>query len=205
MITARSWGRSVRPDLVIDEVAHLTPDALALHAPQVTALCFDIDGTVTDYHAPDAPAEATAHLRGLRDAGYPVFVVSNCYGERAREVHRLYEPHVTAVFTPEDCLDPADPERNPRKHAKPSPGMILAAAKAGRVPASELLMVGDQLFKDVLAARRAGATALLVPKLGPSDHAGVRWLQRPIERVLRPLLGLPGGRAAWPATLTPTP
>ena len=48
----------------------------------------------------------------------------------------------------------------------------------------------------------AGTRALLVPRLGPSDHAGVRYLQRPVER---PLLGLPGGRSAWPVGLTPIP
>ena len=51
----------------------------------------------------------------------------------------------------------------------------------------------------------AGTRALLVPRLGPSDHAGVRYLQRPVERVLRPLLGLPAGRKAWPGSLTPAP
>ena len=66
-------------------------------------------------------------------------------------------------------------------------------------------MVGDQLFKDVLSARRAGVRALLVPRLGPSDHNGVRYLQRPVERVLRPLLGLPAGKRSWPHTLTPVP
>lgn len=197
----RSWLRHVRPDLVIDAVGHLTAADVRRLAPRVAALCFDIDGTVTDYHAPAVTDAQASHLGGLREAGYQTFVVSNCYGERAREVHALFEPHVTAVFTPEDCVDPADPKHHPRKHGKPAPDMIFAAARTAGVGPDELLMVGDQMFKDVLAARRAGARALLVPRLGPSDHAGVRYLQRPVERVLRPLLGLPGGRGAWPRSL----
>lgn len=202
MTAAARRGNAVRPDFVIDAVAHLSAADLRSLAPGVAALCFDIDGTVTDYHAPTVPSDATEHLRGLADAGYQTFVVSNCYGERAREVHRLFEPHVTAVFTPEDCVDPADPRPNPRKHGKPAPDMILAAIRHARLAPHEVLMVGDQMFKDVLAARRAGARALLVPRLGASDHAGVRYLQRPIERVLRPLLGLPGPGDAWPRALT---
>ena len=195
-------GQQVRPDLVLDAVAHLTADDLRRLAPDVTALCFDIDGTVTDYHAPHFPAEATDHLRGLAEAGYRTFVVSNCYGERAREVHRLFGRHVTAVFTPEDCVDPADPHPNPRKHGKPAPDMVLAATRHAQAAPHQVLMVGDQMFKDVVAARRAGTRALLVPRLGPSDHVGVRYLQRPLERIARPLLGLPGPRNAWPHALT---
>lgn len=201
------WGRLriIRPDFVVDAVNHLTADDIRRLTPGTTALCFDIDGTVTDYHEPILPDAAAATLHRLRDAGYQTFVVSNCYDDRAREVHTLFEPQVTAVFTPEDCVDPADPKPNPRKHGKPAPDMILAAARAAQVDPGQLLMVGDQMFKDVVAARRAGARALLVPRLGPSDHAGVRYLQRPIERVLRPLLGLPAGRKAWPGSLTPAP
>lgn len=197
------WTRMIRPDFVMDAVAHLRPDHIRELAPQVEALCFDIDGTVTDYHAPAVPADAAALLRELSQAGYATFVVSNCYGQRAADVHRLYEPLVTGVFTPEDCLDPTRPDDNPGAHAKPAPDMILAAATGAGVPAHQVLMVGDQMFKDVLSARRAGAASLLVPRLGPSDHQGVRWLQRPIERVLRPVLGLPGRRAAWPERFTP--
>ena len=198
-------GRAIRPDHVIDAVAHLTVDALRSRAPGVTVLCFDIDGTLTDYHAPTVPAPVTDHLRGLADAGYQTFVVSNCYGERVHEVHRLFAPHVTGVITPEDLVDRATPDATPRRHGKPAPDMVLAAAnRAGAAP-REVLMVGDQMFKDVLAARRAGARALLVPRLGPSDHAGVRFLQRPLERVLRPVLGLPGPRSAWPGSLTAVP
>ncbi|MDO5533960.1 MAG: HAD-IIIA family hydrolase [Propionibacteriaceae bacterium] len=199
----RRAGARIRPDFVLDAVTHLTPQALKAAAPGVRVVCFDIDGTVTDYHAPSVTDAEASGLAALLADGYLVFVVSNCYGERAREVHRLFEPLVTGVFTPEDCLDPADPKPQPRKHGKPAPDMILAAARQVQVSPQAVLMVGDQMFKDVLAARRAGALSLLVPRLGPSDHNGVRFLQRPLEWVLRPVLGLPGGRTPWPRVLTP--
>lgn len=203
--SGRLWLRHIRPDFVIDGVAHLTAEDVRRVAPDATALCFDIDGTVTDYHAPAVTEAEASHLATLREAGYQIFVVSNCYGQRARDVHRLFEPYVTGVFTPEDCVDPADPKPNPRKHGKPAPDMILAATARAQIPPDHVVMVGDQLFKDVLSARRAGVRALLVPRLGPSDHTGVRYLQRPVERVLRPLLGLPAGKRSWPHTLTPVP
>lgn len=197
--------RKLRPDFVLDAVAHLAADDIAALAPDVKALCFDIDGTVTDYHSPAVPQAAASHLRALGEAGYQTFVVSNCYGKRAQEVHRLFGDVTTGVFTPEDCLAPGETPADARKHGKPAPDMILAAIDRAQVAPEQVLMVGDQLFKDVVAARRAGTKSLLVPRLGPSDHTGVRILQRPVEVVVRLLTGLPVVRRSWPHGLTAVP
>lgn len=204
-ITRPRRGRVLRPDFVLDAVAHLTAADIAALAPGVTTLCFDIDGTVTDYHSPAVPQAAASHLRALNEAGYQTFVVSNCYGKRAQEVHRLFDDVATGVFTPEDCLAPGETPADARSHGKPAPDMILAAIDRAQVSPGQVLMVGDQLFKDVLAARRAGTSALLVPRLGPSDHTGVRILQRPVEVLLRLATGLPVARRSWPRTLTRVP
>ena len=87
-----------------------------------------------------------------------------------------------------------------------APDMVLAAASgrggsAERLRGDEVLVVGDQLLKDVAAARAADARVLLVPRLGPSDHLGVRVLQRPLEAVLRRRRGLPVRSGDWPAGL----
>nr|NLI50135.1 HAD hydrolase-like protein [Propionibacterium sp.] len=194
---------ALTPDLVARSVRSVTPDAVRRLAPGVRALCFDIDGTITDYHAPAIEPPDAEHLRSFREAGFRTFVISNCYGERVEQVHRLFDPLVTAVFTPVDCVDPAVPGDHASRHRKPAPDMVLlAAARAGGaddpVRPDEVLVVGDQLLKDVAAARAAGARALLVPRLGQSDHLGVRLFQRPLEAVLRRLRGLPVRRPDWP-------
>lgn len=204
--------RPVRPDFVVDTVANLTAADIARLSPGIRAVALDIDGTITDYHAPSVPPDAVARLASYREAGLRTFIISNCYGPRTAEVHRLFDPHVDRVFTPADCLDPADPKDRPTRHRKPAPDMLLAAARWQPADApgpalrpGEILMVGDQLLKDVLAGRRAGTASVLVPRLGRSDHLGVRILQRPLERVLRVVLGLPVARRAWPTALAPTP
>lgn len=45
-------------------------------------------------------------------------------------------------------------------------------------------MVGDQLLKDGLSARLAGAHSVLMPRRGKRDHPAVRYLQRPIEAII---------------------
>lgn len=202
------------PDFVAASVPAVTPEALSDLSPSTRALCLDIDGTVTDYHAPTVSAEARAALTAFRDAGYLTFVVSNCYGERAREVHVLFDDLVTEVVTPVDCVDPADPDDTATHHRKPSPDMLLLAAGRHQVRDGErlrslrtgdMVMVGDQILKDVVAARRAGALALLVPREGRGDHPAVRLLQRPLEVVLRAVLGLPVRRSGWPSALAAKP
>lgn len=200
----------LRPDFVAATVPSVTPEALRDLSPGTRALCFDIDGTVTDYHSPTVGVEGREALRAFSEAGYLTFVVSNCYGDRAREVHELFDALVTEVVTPVDCVDPTDPRDKASRHRKPAPDMLLLAAGRHQVRdrealralrMDELLMVGDQILKDVVAARRAGARALLVPREGRSDHLAVRVLQRPLEVVLRAALGLPVRRGDWPPAL----
>ena len=157
-----AWGFA--PDFVAASVRGVTPDAVRRLSPATKALCFDIDGTITDYHAPTIDPADADHLRSFRDAGFATYVISNCYGERAEHVHRLFAPLVTAVFTPGDCVEAGRPGDTARRHAKPAPDMVLAAASgrggsAERLRGDEVLVVGDQLLKDVAAARAAAAAA----------------------------------------------
>lgn len=213
------------PDFVVRRFVDVTPEDIARLAPGVRAVCMDIDGTVTDYHAPAVPAEAQARIRSFREAGLLTFIMSNCYDARVSEVHALFDPLVTDVLTPFACVDPADAADRPRKHRKPAPDMFHAAAARHTVtdPATgasrplrsaEMLMIGDQMFKDVLSARRAGARAVLLPRLGRGDHPGVRLLQRPVEFAIRaatavfrlgggPWLPLPLLPRDWPRRLAP--
>jgi len=198
------------PDFVAASVRAVTPDAVRRLSPHTRALCFDIDGTITDYHAPTIDPADAAHLKLFRDVGFRTYVISNCYGDRVDEVHALFDPLVTAVYTPVDGVDPARPGDTARRHAKPAPDMVLLAAS--RVTGTqkplrpeEVMVVGAQLLKAVAAARAAGAQVLLVPRLGRSDHLGVRVLQRPLEMLLRWRHGLPVRRADWPGVLSRVP
>lgn len=199
------------PDYVAAAVVDVGPEEIRALSPGTRAICLDIDGTITDYHAPAVDEAARARLASYRDAGYITVVVSNCYGERAHEVHRLFGGLVTAVITPVDCVDPSVPGDKASRHRKPAPDMLIAAASRNLVPdpagarplrPDELLMVGDQLYKDVAAARAAGARSLLVPRVGRGDHPAVRLLQRPVEAMVRRSRGLPVRRRDWPTRLT---
>jgi putative hydrolase of the HAD superfamily len=50
-------------------------------------------------------------------------------------------------------------------HAKPAPGIFQAAVKSLDVEPSRILLVGDSLYDDVLAARRVGLQSILIDRL----------------------------------------
>ncbi|MDI9628418.1 MAG: HAD-IIIA family hydrolase [Acidobacteriota bacterium] len=195
----------LRPDFIVAAVLDLTAEDIQRMSPATRAVCLDIDGTITDYHAPSVPERSVERLKSYHEAGLHTFIISNCHDERVTEVHRLFGSLVTGVLTPADAVDAANPDDRPGKHIKPAPDMLVAVSERYGLAPRELLMVGDQIFKDVLSARRAGAASVLVPREGSRDHFGVRIFQRPVETMLRAVMHLPVKHRSWPRRLTRAP
>lgn len=128
------------------DVTQLTPDELA--ALEVKGLLLDIDGTLAPTHVKD-PVRAVLHWADtLRRAGIRLMILSNNKSEkRARHYGELF-----------DC---------PWMHRAGKPGAAgfrKSAALLGLQP-RELAVVGDQIYTDMLGARRAGMKGLLVDSI----------------------------------------
>lgn len=139
-----------------------------------SAVLFDRDGTlIVDVPYNTDPAlvhpmpGAVAAVRALRAAGLPLGVVSNQSGiarglitpAQLEAVHA----RVDEIFGPFDTWQfcPHGPEHGcPCR--KPRPGLVLAAAEALGVDATDVVVVGD-IGADVGAAAAAGAQSVLVP------------------------------------------
>ncbi len=139
-----------------------------------SAVLFDRDGTLVvdvPYNADPALVRpmpgAIAAVRALREAGLPLGVVSNQSGiarglitpAQLEAVHA----RVDEIFGPFDTWQfcPHGPEHGcPCR--KPRPGLVLSAAKALGVNATDVVVVGD-IGADVAAAAAAGARSVLVP------------------------------------------
>lgn len=125
------------PRLRFRSVLDITPeDVKALGAK---AVALDIDNTI----CPDGKficiRGVKKWLKSFADAGIPVITVSNCTLPRMLPFY---------IFL-----------RLPFIHLarKPKTRALLKAAKKMNVNISELTMIGDGLFKDVLAANKCGA------------------------------------------------
>jgi histidinol-phosphate phosphatase family protein len=161
------------------------------------ALFVDRDDTLV-YDADDKRDPASARLvpragralRWLRDAGVPVFVVTNQSGialglqteadlqasnARLAELLRREGALLDAIYV---C--PHHPERGPACDCrKPEPGLLLRAAREHDLDLGASLMVGDAA-RDLEAGRRAGtqAAGFVAPGNPLRLPAGTRFYRR---------------------------
>lgn len=119
-------------------------------------------------------------LRRLREAGYRIVLVTNQSGvargyypeDAVGEVHermcRLLEAEGGQIDAIYYC--PYHPKGTVERYAvdsplrKPSPGMLLEAARDLDIDLKKSWMIGDG-FRDVIAGRRAGCRTILLPAM----------------------------------------
>ena len=153
------------PDFLFDSYRDITPDFLQKQG--ITLLLTDLDYTLAPKAVRRPDGALKAWIAELKAAGITVMIVSNNRsGARVTEFcHDLgidYQGHA----------------------GKPSPkGLQTAMDRTGTAPA-HTAMLGDKLLTDMLAARRAGVTALMVEPLGGPVGLWNRFLhllQRPFK------------------------
>lgn len=155
----------VTPHLYLASVLEL--DAALLRSRGVEGLLLDLDGTLKEYRAQFIPVEVAAWVERLQSADLRLCLLSNGKTPRIERFARaLGVPFVAQAF-------------------KPLTLGCRRALKKLELPRSQVAIVGDQVFADVLAGRLAGLFTILVPPLHPDEPWFTR-LKRPLERqVLR--------------------
>lgn len=193
--TAPTWRRATIADI----------DADAFAAEGVSAILWDVDGTLMSHHAGAVdPALRDAFEALLHDPRFRHAIVSNCQLPRFRELGEMFEdiPIILGFETPKGpafrVLEGGrERQSGPGREALPEPGSDERGAGVGpmRKPAAELVeealgqlgiddpwqavMVGDQYFTDIVSANLAGARSLKVRTLDrPSFPFAVRASQR---------------------------
>lgn len=153
----------VRPDVLVETVADVTPDLL--QELGVRGVLVDLDDTLIASNSEELSASAEAWLQRLLTAGLKVAILSN--GERTR-VQRLAERFGLPAFA---------------LVGKPFWFAFRRGLRALGTPANATAMVGDQLFTDVLGANCAGLTSILVRPLTPGKLPHTRVARR-LERLI---------------------
>jgi HAD superfamily phosphatase (TIGR01668 family) len=148
---------SFRPDAYATTLADV--DRAALWAAGMRGIVLDLDNTCCAYHRPELAPGVAAWVRAARADGFAIVLLSNNFAER-----------VAAVAAQLDV--PAVPNA-----LKPLPFGFLRAAKLLGTGRRATVVIGDQLFTDVLGAKLLGYHAVLTEPLVASDF--------PLTRVLR--------------------
>lgn len=133
------------PDILLDSVYEISPEFLT--ARGIRAVVLDIDNTLVTYGIPEPTEEVLTWIRSLLDSGIFIAIASNNSRERVERFSKTLSAFV--IY----------------RSRKPSPRAVLAACRHFGTTPAQTAVIGDQIFTDILCARRAGAFAILVKPL----------------------------------------
>ncbi len=157
-----SWLRLITPDALYGAVTEIDPRALARQG--IKGLVIDLDNTICPWGSEEISPEVEDWIRRVTASGIGICLVSNNRSRRAERVGKqLGLPALGGAMKP---------RRGGLRKA-------MAILGTGR---EETAVVGDQVFTDVLAAKRLGLRAFLVK---PSSRR-----EFPATRLVRLLEGL---------------
>lgn len=131
------------------------------------AIILDLDNTLVRWNDPDPTPGLLTWLDEVKAKGFLPCIVSNNSGPRVSE----FAAKVGIPFIPKAT--------KPRRK-----GFREAMARLGVTPA-ETVVVGDQIFTDVLGGNRSGAYTILVVPIDPREFIGTRIVRQVERQVLR--------------------
>ena len=170
---ASRWSRCERGERAVDgtgdSVERFRADHHADTLPDVSldqlteagvrGIVVDLDNTVCAYHQPELAPGVADWVSAARDRGFALVLVSNNFSERVASVGaKLGIPVVPNAL-------------------KPLPFAFLRALQLLGTPRCATVVIGDQLFTDVLGAKLLGLRTILTKPLVENDF--------PLTRVLR--------------------
>lgn len=155
---------AMKPDRVCKSVYDL-PLAEFKEAGR-TCLLLDFDNTLGPDHAVAPDKYAFDFIEKIRNEGFTCCLVSNASTGRSSKIAEMLGiPCVTYAH-------------------KPRPDGVYRAIKLMNTEASNAVMVGDQVFTDVIAGRLAPVYTVLVEKYSSKEIWYVV-LKRPFEKLVR--------------------
>lgn len=153
-----------KPTWMIESIYNLTPDELKANG--IKAILTDLDNTLIAWNNPSGTQELRQWLNQMKTNQIPVIVVSNNNHERVEKaVQRLGLSFVARAL-------------------KPFKTGIKKALKEYQLQPDEVVMVGDQMLTDVLAANRMNIRSILVKPLMQTDAWNTR-INRLMERKIQ--------------------
>lgn len=155
--------RRLQPWRHATSIFDLTGDLLKRHG--VRGLILDLDNTLVEWGKSDIRPELVKWIESLKSQGFKLCILSNGVPSRVR-----------------DISDKLGILPIPRA-IKPRRGAFAKALKLLGTGCDDTVVVGDQLFTDVLGGNRCRLRTILIPPLSEREFIYTRLVRR-IERLV---------------------
>ncbi len=133
---------------------------------KIKAVILDLDNTITLWNFMEVTEHVTLWINEVRQADIEVYIVSNNCEKRV-------EPVASLLTVPYICFA-----------SKPSiKGLVKVQESLALLP-QQIAMIGDQIFTDILAGKRAGFRTFLIAPLGKKEFFGTK-LSRLGEKIIK--------------------
>ncbi len=163
--------RLLCPCLQVNSLSEIEADKL--QEIGIKGIIFDLDNTIIPWNSLTIQPEIITWLKDLQSKGFCICLVSNNLGQRVGDIAAILNiPFVSRAYKPAKT------------------GFRQAVAALG-LTKSEVAVVGDQLFTDILGGNRLGLFTIWVQPLSSQEFFGTK-LTRKLENITVRLLRAKG-------------
>lgn len=139
-------------------------DYQALRRWNFKAIFFDVDNTILPYDETEVSEEAKDLILALKEIGFDIWILSN--GKKERVQHITSQLGINGIW----------------KAGKPFLGRFQKARKSAHLKRRDCVVIGDQIFTDVLMANMGGVFSILVQPISLIRDETITKIKRPLER-----------------------
>ncbi len=151
-----------RPALLKRSIVDIT--AQELRALGVSGVLLDVDNTLTTHDSQAVSKEVTDWLSAMQQQGFSLTVVSNGKYDRVLPfAQKIGLPFISMA-------------------AKPLPFGLWRAARSLHLPLKRCVVIGDQVFTDLLGGKLAGIRVVLLRPIEPEVGKPFMQFKRRVEK-----------------------
>lgn len=150
------------PDMYQKSIYHIDYDKL--QEDGIKCLLFDLDNTCVPYRDKEPNKKLVELFETLKDMGFKLIIFSNARKKRIKPFKKVLNV---------DCQ---------AKARKPGKRNFLKILKLFNYQLSDVAIIGDQLYKDILGGNRVGIRTILVNPMSKDDMIFTTLIFRPLER-----------------------
>ncbi len=152
------------PTLCADKLTDVTADMLRNLG--VSALLLDIDNTLASHISHEPAGGVESWIKEMEAEGFRLIIVSNNYAKRVEPfAQKISLPFVSRAY-------------------KPLPMGYVKAARELETPRRSCVIIGDQIYTDIIGANLCGMKSILLKPIDIEDGLSFK-IRRRLERGIR--------------------